>query len=370
MENMSLERSDQQWRQLERLDMHLVLGVNQYDGAKKDSGAEVSWAGDQGSAVLPGGEAWDVIVDGSGAADEREGLALSITFRSRGVCDHAAVMWGVRTEHWSEEHYVLVPGAVYGGNRFPSRPLPYAPCWTRLPQEDRGAEAAPLITDVPRLSMEPGEPSGFHLLTGDASVPAMGFFDPERRTGWFLMTEQGTTYGDTSMHVEESADRLGARLLFQAPGVRPDTKYEMTTTRVPSPDRGARFEAGDAVTVRCRLFYFACGGIPALFERLSEVRKLGLNAEEPSAYLPFSAAWAIQEDKYNRLNWKEKHGYYAVGTVDMKHQDWQVGWVGGGMSSYALLAEGSALSIERALSTLSFMFGSQTESGFFRGVFP
>lgn len=349
--------------------MHMMLGVNQYEGALPRSNATVSWSRDRGSAVLPGGEDWDVAVQSTGAAEEREGLELAITFRSLGACDHAAVTWGFRTEHWSERHYVLVPGAVYGGNRFPVRPLPYAPCWTRLPQEDRGPEAGPMITDVPRLSIEPDEPSSFHLLTGDASVPAMGFYDPEKSMGWLLMTDQGTSYGDTSMHVEESADRRGARLSFQAPGVRPETKYEMTTTRVPSPDRGARFEAGESVTVRCRLFQFACDSIAALFERLSDIRKIGLNVEEPSVSMPFSAAWAIQEDKYNRLNWNEQHGYYAVGTVMMKHQDWQVGWVGGGMSSYALLAEGSALSEERALATLSFMFGSQTESGFFRGVF-
>lgn len=364
-----MERTERPWRKLERSGMHLVLGVNRYDGAMPASHAKVSWTDDRGRATLPGGEAWEVALDCKGTAEDDEGLSLAITFRSEGVCDQAAVTWGFRSEHWSGQHYVLVPGAVYGGNRFPVRALSYAPCWTRLPQGDRGPEAGPFITDVPRLSNVTGEPSGFHLLTGDASVPAIGFFDPGRRMGWLLMTEQGTVYGDSSMHLTESEDRREARLMFQAPGVRPETKYEMTTTRVPSPDRGARFEAGDAVTVRCRLYQFPCDGIPALFQRLSEVRKLGMNAEEPSAYMPFSAAWAIQEDKYNRLNWKEKHGYYSVGTVDMKHQDWQVGWVGGGMSSYALLAEGSPLSMERALATLSFMFGSQSESGFFHGVF-
>ncbi|MHA6483559.1 hypothetical protein ACX1C1_16860 [Paenibacillus sp. strain BS8-2] len=356
-------------KSLERWGMHMEMCVNRYEGSRQVSRTNVSWNAAKGSAKLPGGEMWEISVDSQGRIDDKEGLELAITFHALEGCEDVAVMWGLRCERWSDAHYVLVPGAVYDGNRFPVQPLAYAPCWSLLPREDRGPQAKPYITDVPRLSNVTGEQSAFHLLTGDASVPAIGLYDAGNAMGWLLMTDQSTVLGDSSMHVEESLDRGEARLVFQAPGIRPETKYEMTTTRVDSPDRGRRFEDGESVTVRCRLFQFPCHGIEGLFERLGDVRQLGMNVSPPSVYMPFSAAWTIQEDKYNTWNWKEKYGYYSVGTVDMKHQDWQVGWVGGGMSSYALLAEGSALSVERALSTLAFMLGSQTESGFFQGVF-
>ena len=85
--------------------------------------------------------------------------------------------------------------------------------------------------------------------------------------------------------------------------------------------------------------------------------------------LPFSAAWKILEEKYNRQNWQSTYGYYSVGMQDNRYSHWQVGWVGGGMSSYPMLFAGQALSRERAKRTLDFMVNlGQAPSGLFRGI--
>jgi hypothetical protein len=90
--------------------------------------------------------------------------------------------------------------------------------------------------------------------------------------------------------------------------------------------------------------------------------------------LPFSRAWELIEEKYNRDNWREMNGYdfYSVGVgtnpKEMTHY-WQLGWVGGGMSSLAMLAAGNELSQSRALRTLEMMLTkTQTPSGFLYGI--
>lgn len=65
------------------------------------------------------------------------------------------------------------------------------------------------------------------------------------------------------------------------------------------------------------------------------------------------------------MNWREEGGFYGVGTVEELGQMWQLGWVGGGMSSYALMKLGGELQWERGISTLEHIFHTQTESGLF-----
>ncbi|MFD0673878.1 hypothetical protein [Cohnella sp. GCM10027633] len=360
-------------RRLELQDAAVSLAgaVTSYRDAKPIERCEVALDGSGDGQETALGPDWTVKVTSEGTVDDTEGLALQAVFRAKNGSPSSAVSLVYRWDDWSEDNFVLVPGAVYAGNRFEARELPYAPCWTKI--DERGPNAPTIITDVPRLSLESGKPSAFHLLAGDAATPAVGVVDAKTGTGWLFVTEQGAELGDTSIHVEESEDRGTATISFQSPGVRPHLKYEMATTKVPSPDRGHDFAPGERATLVCRVYKFPCKDIGGLFERFAEARKRGDESRvggELAPSLPFSAAWAVQERKYNALNWKEPLGYYAVGTVDQKHQDWQVGWTGGGMSSLALLLEGERLSADRALATLRFMFGedSQSPSGFFRGV--
>jgi len=351
---------------LELDDLKLTGHIIRYRDAEPLEDCDVVWNGAEGHAVTAAGSEWIVKLASKGFIDHSAGLELNVEFRSVGYSEQSAVSLAFHYSEWSEKHYVLVPGAVYAGNRFGVRELPYAPCWSKL--SDQGPDVPTLITDVPRLSIEEGKHSAFHLLTGDAALPAVGIADQRSGKGWLFITEQATALGNTSLHVEESEDRGTATISFQAPGVRPKQKYEMATTKVPSTDKGYDFKPGDTVTLKIRVYRFPCTRINELFNYFAIVRQSGQLKTTLAASLPFSAAWEIQEQKYNAMNWNDQLGYYAVGTIDMKHQDWQIGWVGGGMSSYALLLEGNELSVQRALSTLSFMFSSQTKSGFFHGV--
>jgi hypothetical protein len=106
-----------------------------------------------------------------------------------------------------------------------------------------------------------------------------------------------------------------------------------------------------------------------LFKRFIELRK-DLSGNAPLKHsLPFSQAWQIQEEKYNRDNWDEQYGYYSVGLRDdFVYSHWQTGWVGGLMSTYPMLVDGQPLSRQRALRTFDFIFpAGQSPSGFIYG---
>lgn len=313
-----------------------------------------------------GGE-WRIRTSETALSGPWGGFAIETDWLHCGASRQTAAEVRFEIGAWSRDVYVLVPGAVYGGNRFEARQLSYAPCWTRI--RESGPDAPALITDVPRLAAGADGASSLHLLTGDASTPAAGYYDPAAGRGCIIVTEQRTRFGETSVHISEAEDRGSAVISFRAPGVRAGTKYEMCTTEAPSPDRGADYANADRLTLRYHVYLFDCSGVPGLFEAFAAVRQSLSGPPELVASLPFSAAWDIQEAKFNAMNWNEAHGYYAVGTVDEKHQDWQLGWVGGGMSSYALLLEGGGASRQRALRTLDFIFGGQTAAGFFPGVF-
>lgn len=91
---------------------------------------------------------------------------------------------------------------------------------------------------------------------------------------------------------------------------------------------------------------------------------MGMDDMRPKV-LPFDEQFQIQCDKFNKMNWRESGGFYGVGTENTSGQIWQPGWVGGGMSSFALMKLGGELEWERGVKTLHHLFKTQAASGFF-----
>ncbi len=346
----------------------MAFAAHTFKDAEPVGVSRTEWIDSAGGTKLSTAEGgtWQISVTPTRLNGKNDGAEIAVNWLHQGKSSQTAAEVRFEFSQWSASTYVLVPGAVYKGNRFAAHKSSYPPCWSKL--SERGPNTPTLISDVPRLSVGSG-PSAIHLLAGDAATPAVGLYDPLLKQGCLILTEQRTLFGETSIHVEEAEDRRSAVVAFRAPGVRPLTKYDMCSTETLSPDRGADFQDGDQISMSFHFYTFPCASVNSLFEVLAETRKALAGASKFPLSLPFSAAWAIQEEKYNALNWKEAYGYYAVGTVDMKHQDWQIGWVGGGMSSYALLLEGSRESVHRAISTVDFIFSAQTTAGLFPGVF-
>jgi len=92
-----------------------------------------------------------------------------------------------------------------------------------------------------------------------------------------------------------------------------------------------------------------------------------------TAEIPFSEAWKILEEKYNRENWVPEMGYYAIGVEPMRSQsifqDWQAGWVGGLINTHALMLLGNEESQKRVWRTFDFAIEKTiTPSGLFFGT--
>ncbi len=298
--------------------------------------------------------------------DRPEAIDLVLHFKvGQGSPKNHSVGLVLTVDRWSTDNYVLIPAALYNGNRFESRHLDYPPLLTD--PRDIGPNVPTIISDVPRLDLAAG-PSKVQLLSGDMSTPAIGFYAPDSKQGVWLLTDQSTRLGDTGLGIEESSGRDRASITLTAPHVREKYKYHLCTTKQPSDDRGSDFQPGDEVRLRCRIYSFPCAKIQDLFDRFVEIRKDLSGSVKLYHQLPFSAAWKIQEEKY-RYNWVDDPGYYAVGMRTDRYEDWQPGWTGGLMATYPLLIEGDDISRTRVLKNFDFVFpGGTGSSGYLRGV--
>lgn len=355
---------------LESAGYGIALVLRQFDGASPIACARVAleWRDAQEIETSFAGGVWEGQLRLTTPGDRPDAVDGSLTLRlESGRADQVSVAVEFIIPDWSTQNYVLCPAAVYNGNRFAVRPLPYPPMYKD--PADIALDPPVLITDVPHLALGEGE-SRLQLNTGDMATPCVGFFSPGEHQGFLLMTVQETRLGNSGLHLRESEDRSSATITLEAPGIRSGGMYTMGCSTHPAIDRAPAWKVGDELTLTFRIFAFAAQRVQHLFDRFAAVRKDLTPASGARAEIPFSAAWRIQEDKHNRDNWRYD-SYYAVGQVqaDGKFNDWQAGWVGGGMNTLPLLLAGSAESRQRARATLDWIFAhAQTQSGLVVGV--
>ena len=313
-----------------------------------------------------GGADWVANCRVEPVSGRREALDFFLNFKiAAGSAQNCSV--GVRLifDDWSKENYVLMPGAVYNGNRFESRRIKYPPLLEN--PADISVNGPIIVTDIPRLNNHDG-PSRIQLMAGDASTPAMGFYSPHLKSAIWLLTEQATRLGDTGLGIEETDARDQAFFTLTAPRVREIYRYRIGDTQYPSSDRGADLGAGDQVDLRFRLYVFPSENVQTLFDRFVEIRKDLSGPTKLYHQIPFSSAWDIQEEKYNRQNWVEQQGFYSVGMRENVSQTWQIGWVGGMVVTHPLLFAGNATSQARAKRNFDFVFpAGMGPAGFFYG---
>ena len=346
------------------------------------------------------GASWTCSLRASAVKGSPDATDLLVTFRLvKGTASNANVGVVLMLDGWSKDDYLLLPGACYNGNRFESRHVGY-PALLAEPA-DIGPNVPTIISDVPRLNVHPG-PSRVELLAGDLTTPAVAAWSRRGAAGVILLTDQTTPFGDVAIAVEETDgdasggggggasggggnERTRAILSVSAPGVRQDRRYALGNTRAPSRDEGAAFTQGAEVVLRLRLYLFDCPEVQGLFDRFVTARKDLSGPGTLRHTLPFSAAASLHEEKYNRQNWVEKPGYYATtpgpregagasegasgSAGPSAGPSWQTGWGGGLIATHPLLFGGDAVSRERALRTIGFVFEKgQARSGFFHAA--
>lgn len=276
---------------------------------------------------------------------------------------------GVRFDfsRWSREVFVLLPGAVYAGNRFPAFATSYPPDLPPRPASD--PDHLPLQSEVPRLRWDSGL-SCLRQMSSDAATPGAGFYFPSLQRGLWILTPQENRWGLFGCELEETDARDAAALTVFSPGFLREFSYAIGCDRVPSPARAPDLPAGAEIEIPLWIEEFDCAAPEGLFERLRERRRAMVPEPAARHELPFSEAWRILEDKYARENWVEPRGYFSVGVEPMRSrhysQNWQMGWVGGMITPHAFTLRGSPEMRERALRNFDFVFPrGQAPSGYF-----
>jgi hypothetical protein len=304
---------------------------------------------------------WHCGLQAENVLGESDALDLTFSFTlSEGSVHHAGVAVAVDFAKWNAENYVLVPAAVYNGNRFRVANSGYC---ARYPESDFYNHTSSLLfSDSPRLSRAHGEASKIEMLTGNASTPAMCFFAPARKRGFILLTEQRTRFGNSGMFIEENAQKDIATFVVSAPGVR--ERAAGFGDFHESGDTGASWKAGDGVTLRARLYSFRARSIPELLEKFMVVRKALTGPNHPRNLTPFSAVMKFSLEYQNANRWREHPtgSFFRSGNWDKL----DLGWVGGLIGTFPQLALNEALPRERVFANIDTIISQlQGKSGYF-----
>ncbi len=266
---------------------------------------------------------------------------------------------------WSSDNYVMLPSAVYGGNRQRIVSRAYA---TGLDRTDYYRKDLALTSNpIPQLSPEFGAKSRFELLSCNVATPAMAVLDRHRSTGTIYITAQGlpqeNEVKDFGLIVEESPDRSMASFVVSAPGVR-ELKPEFIGFSS-SPDRGIKVSKGDTLTVSVNEIRFDCPDVPSLLGRFMVERK-NIPATKPSEgrnLIPMSRVMELMmADIDDRYLDRDTTQYYCP-----ENADWMsYGWIGGLMNTYPALALGDAEHLRRVINTFDFgLSHGEGKSGYF-----
>ena len=255
--------------------------------------------------------------------------------------------------------YVIAPGAVYDGNRFLVSPQPYAPYLLTEGVTPAGPIA---IADVPRLSADRGY--RVELAANALTMPVVGIFDAPRQTGYLLGVEIYGPWGVTGVNVSTLPGQR-AEIEVCLP-VRRTKRYRFCDW-IDAKEHGVDLGPGRTLRTRIRTRPVRTPETVAFVTHVAEFGFQSRGTEPRRPNLSFAAAARLIESKLNTHNWDESHGYYRSGIGER----WplQTGWVGGGVTFYALARSEDPLSRTRAKRMLDVICREAlSPSGYFQGM--
>lgn len=312
---------------------------------------------------------WEVTVSVDSHVREGEkpltAYDYSLVFRAKRPLESSGVAVSFDRAGWSSDNYLMIPSSVYNGNRQRIVNRPYG---TGLDKSDYGRPDLALTSNpIPQLSPDFGSESRLEVLVCNASTPAIVWLERVRHKAYILLTEQGIERDglvfDNGLIVEESRDRSYSSIVVSAPGVR--SKKPEFVGFCESPDRGLSFSKGDSVEIRARLYEFDADSVPEVLNIFYMVRKDLTGANSPRNIMPESQVLKLMTADIDRRYYvSPEWEYYCP-----ENADWiSIGWIGGLMNTYPMLALGDEEHFQKVLNTFDFAFPrAQGKSGFFYG---
>jgi hypothetical protein len=314
-----------------------------------------SYIGSKVRQVFSSGE--NSIVNGAGIRAsfnvDRDG-SHAIQAEADEEVENASIDLVLTLKEWSGG-YVLVPGAVYDGNRFRVLDKPYPPIYDC---EDP-SYTAPVLTDLPRM------PS-FHFLAGDATYPAVGLWDQRTCMAHVVLFPVDSSLGPVGFRVQE--DSMGLSLRIQFPGVRSEGRYAEFKRNCACEDKGARFLAGASFRGNISVQSIPVSSVVDLFRAMDERRHLRVSPTVPHHLRPFASAAELIVDDMRSRKWRSTRDFFETADGSWGTIDFQVGWVGGGMETLPLVELADLEMASRARKNIDQITSKlQAESGYFHG---
>lgn len=249
---------------------------------------------------------------------------------------------------WEKDCYIMMPGCAYNGNRIKRVERKYPPMY-RI--DEVGVDCEPIMTKLPALN--PDGSGEMEVTSGDMTVPCIGIYNRKTMQSFFLFTEQEIKGKNIGFTVEEG------KISVSYPANRKLT-YRMCKLIECCDDVGVSVKKGEKICSTYQIHTQSCDSMAEFYKQFFGLRKSVMHGER-AKFLYTNELWDIMERHFNDYCFSGE--YYAEMT-----KKWQVGWVGGGMSTYPLLLRGSELSKQRAIQTIDFMTDMQAPSGFFYGI--
>ncbi len=306
---------------------------------------------------------WRISTKTTPIEDDPTGMDVSIELTlQNGSIAQAGFAVAFDFTNWDFENYILLPAAVYNGNRHQIVNRGYAEGIDRkyLYQEDLSLMSVP----IPHLSAKNGSISRLEVNSSNLATPAMCFFDKSRKMGFILLAEQKTANSDNGFIVEESTDRTKASFVLAAPGVR--AKRPLFVGFAESRDRGVDFMNGDRIILNFNVYSFKCHDIPALLEKFMTIRKSLTGQNDPRNLIPLSqtAYWMTQ--RIDERWYADDHFQFYF----PENANWiSFGWIGGLINTYPMIALDDDFHFDRVKKTFDFAIPrAQGESGYFYGA--
>ncbi|MCD8318645.1 MAG: hypothetical protein LUC45_07330 [Paraprevotella sp.] len=294
------------------------------------------------------------------------GILYVFRFKALKDLSEAGVAVAFDRYRWSSDDYVMIPAAVYNGNRQRIVNRNYA---TGLDPSDYDRPDLALTSNpIPQLSPDFGSPSRIEVSVCNAATPAIAFLDRKANEGILLLTDQGIERNDSvtdyGLNVEESPDRNVATFVISAPGVREKKPEFIGFSK--SPDRGMEVHPGDEVTLRITRLSYPCRDVPQLLAHFMQDRKRHITGRAPRNLIPMSEVLNIMDRDIDlRYFQKDSVEFYRPESADWM----SYGWIGELIDTYPMLALGDQEHLRRVARTFDFALPrAKGKSGYYYDI--
>ena len=268
---------------------------------------------------------------------------------------------------WIAINYILMPAAVYGGNRVTvvDGKGHYPP---KVPVGYRELEPPQLAGTIQHLSLDGG--GCIDDTSAECAFPGIGLHFSAVKESLWILSGQGCEAGNYGYAIEESPGGHSLQLRISAPSHRRFQQFACNDF-IPSKDTPFQYKQNDSIHIEISICRKRCEGLDEFFHQAFLLRNAMVNPGKLPDIFPYSEAARLLRERVENDNWWEEYGYFGTMTKSSlklykSSHHWQLGWVGGCLRTENLLFEGDEESQRRVEREWDVLFTkAQLPSGFF-----